>query len=65
MSDEYICKNSQQNISKLANCVQPYIKNYDMTTIKWDLFQGHKDGSVFTDQSVQSTTLTKGRLIIT
>ena len=34
MSDEYICKNSQQNISKLANCVQPYIKNYDMTTIK-------------------------------
>ena len=30
--------------------------------IKWDLFQGHKDGLLFANQSKGYTTLTKGMM---
>ena len=35
-------------------------ESYLYTMIKWDLFQGYKDGPVFADQSVWYTTLRPG-----
>ena len=32
-----------------------------ITIIKWDLFQGHKDGSVVASQSMLEITLKKGK----
>ena len=46
ISDEYSCKDPQQNISKLNSTV--YKK--DHTIINWDLFQGGTDSSVFANQ---------------
>ena len=55
---EYRCKNSQQNISKL-NTTTHKKKSYTMT--EWDLFQLHKDGSTYTNQSMWYFTSTKDK----
>ena len=43
----------------LANQIQQHIKKRSYTPTKWDLSQVHKDGSIYTNQSMWYTTLTK------
>ena len=45
----------------LANQIQQYIKRI-IYCDQWVLFKGWKDDSVFTNQSIQQTTLTKERI---
>ena len=47
------CKNPQQNINKSNPAMY---KKELYTTAKWDLFQIHKAGSAFENQSVKPTT---------
>ena len=46
----------------LANWIQQYIKNITHTTVKWDLAQGHKDGSTSANQLMSCNILTKWRI---
>ena len=48
ISDEYRWKNSQENISKL---IHQYIKG-SYTMIKLELFQGHMDDTISSNQSM-------------
>ena len=54
--DEYRCKNSQRNISKLNPTTH---KNKWYTVTNLDSSQGYKDGSTYTNQSAWYTTATK------
>ena len=48
----------------LANWIKQYIKRV-LHHDKWDLFQGCKESSTSTNQTMRYTTLAKGRLKIT
>jgi len=45
----------------LANRIQQHIKNNIYIMTKWALSQGYKDSSIFTNQSLQHTTLMKDK----
>ena len=45
----------------LANRIQQHIKNNIYIMTKWALSQGCKDSSIFTNQSLQHTTLMKDK----
>ena len=40
-------------------------KREELKMVEWDLFQGHKDGSISSNQPMYYTALTKGRIKIT
>ena len=46
ISDKYRCKNPQQNINKSSSTVYRRIMHHDQV----GLFQGCKDGSIFSNQ---------------
>ena len=48
ITDEHRCKNSQQS---LANRINNTLKGSN-TMIKWGLFQGCKDSSIYANQSM-------------
>ena len=48
ITDEYRCKNPQQNTSKQTESNNTLKGSY--TTIKWDLSQGCKDSSIYANQ---------------
>ena len=49
ITDEHRCKDRRQNFSKH---IQQHVKKLSYTMIKLDLFQGCKDSSVYTNQSI-------------